>query len=160
MLQKAGVVVKLRQLDLVGKSQCHIDAHLILRLVRPVTPLFLALPVLDGGHSLVSHDLLHIVGNAVFVPEFPDRKAAVLTLAPVGKQQVRIDDCLPPENIVEKLVRDPDIREYIQIRLPPGSGTGFFLGGGFFLQSAHIIAVLKMQVVPETIPEDFHIHKF
>ena len=93
-------------------------------------PFFFALPVLNGGQRLVPDDFLYIVGNAVFIAEFPDGEAAVLPLAPVGEQQIRVDDGLPPENVPEELVRNLNVGEYIQIRLPPGPGAGFFLGGG------------------------------
>ena len=158
MFQEAGVVIVFNPLHPIGERKGHGQLDFIIRLIFPVTSLSLAVPCLNARQSRFSGEFLHIVGNPVFIQEPQFFHAAVFLLMPIEEQQIRVDNCLPFQNIPEILRRDADFSKDFQVRQPVNLCTGFLYFDRGLFQATDIDALFKMQLVTEAIPIDFHVH--
>ena len=158
MFQPAGIVIVFQSLYLIGKSQSHIQLHLIGRLILTVTALSLAAPVLYGSQCVFSGDFPHIVCNTIFVEILSFGKSAVSFFFSVEEQQVRVDNCLPPQSVTEIIIWYFDLCKNVQIRQPVSSCASLLLLGRLLLQSAYIDTLFEMQVVLKAVTNDLYVH--
>ena len=146
VLQKTGVVVVFQQADCVGKAERDVRFEFVFGLVLTVAPLCLHVPGNRQGQAVLADQFGEIVGDAVGIAVGVFRKAAVLLLGAEDKGDARIDDRLPPQQVLKKCNRNADIGEDLQVRLPMHHSTGapgFFAGEGTLLQLAVHLALAE-----------------
>ena len=150
-------MVILQKLHPVGEAERYRQLDLVLVLVGAVAAPLLGLPILDAGQALVAGDLAHIVGDTVFVEEGLLGEAAVRLFQTQDEAQPLVDHRLALEHVAEEVVRDGDVGEDLQVRLPALAAAGLAAARFLTGKAAHVFALFKMQVVFVSVSENLHI---
>ena len=158
VLQPGGVVIKLQQLHLVGKTEGGAHPHLIVGLVLPVAAGGLRLAGEHRGQRVGPGGLPDIVGDAVFVAValLPGLAGGGVGLFFVGKGQSQpcVDHRLAAQHIFIIAGRHVDVGEHLVVRLPVDDAAGAAALVGLLFQAAHVLAPGKVQVIVEAVPVD------
>ena len=98
-----------------------------------------------------------MVGNAVLV--------VILEFLPAHlvveeKQHARVDDGLPLDGVLVIFEGNIDVGKDLQIRLPLDAGTGLSTLPRLLLQTAHILAVFKVQREAGAVAVNLRVHIF
>ena len=162
MLQPGRVVVVFQQLHLVGEAERRTHLYLIVRLVFAVTAGSFALAAEHRGQAVLARRLSYIVGDAVLIAPalLPRLAGGGVFLLFVGEVegQARVDDSLTAEDIFIVAAGDVDVGKDLIVRLPVDDAAGAAALVGFFVQAAHVLALLEVEVVVEAVPVDVSGH--
>ncbi len=115
--------------------------------------------MLDSGKSLVLGYFLNVVGDAVLVEELGLVEASGLVLGAENEEDIRVNDRLTLEDIMEELVRDLDISKHLEVRTPAGLGTGMLLFTGLLFETADVVALLEVELILEAVANDLNVHE-
>ena len=158
MLQPGRVVVVFQQLHLVGEAERRAHLYLIVRLVFAVTAGGFALAAEHRGQAVLARRLSYIVGDAVLIAPalLPRLAGGGVFLLFVGEVegQARVDDSLTAEDIFIVAAGDVDVGKDLIVRLPVDDAAGAAALVGLFVQAAHILALLEVEVVVEAVAVD------
>ena len=159
VLKEAGVVVILTELDPVGEAEGDRELDPVILLILPIAAGPLGLPVFGGGEAVFADQLLQIVRDAVLVAE--DRLLRLIARF-IDKLELDagVDNRLPLDGVKEVFRRDVDIGKDLKVGPPALAGAGLVVRGGGFLHFAGKLALLKMEVILITVPEDLDVEVF
>ena len=162
MLQPGRVVVIFQQLHLVGEAERRAHLYLIVRLVFAVTASSFALAAEHRGQAVLARRLSYIVGDAVLIAPalLPRLAGGGVFLLFVGEVegQARVDDSLTAEDIFIVAAGDVDVGKDLIVRFPVDDAAGAAALVGLFVQAAHILALLEVEVVVEAVAVDVSSH--
>ena len=142
---------------LIGKAQRRRDLHLIFRLVLPVAPLALGLPILGHGHGTILGELGDIVQNALFIEEVPGIEFPRGNLPAEAEGDAGVDHGLALERVLEEVHRHVDVGEHVEVWEPVEERAGLLPVGGGLLHLPHQLAMLKVEVVAVAVPADHRV---
>ena len=157
VLQPAGVVVVFQTLHGVGECERDVHLDLIVRLVGAVAAGGSTAAEVYRRQGLIPYQFVGIVGDAVLVQIL---KLLGVRAGLVGEHQRHtvVDDGLAAQHIFEGFRRDSDIGKDLSVGLPADDRAGALALERFFLQTAHILAFLEVEVVVETVAVDIGSH--
>ena len=138
---------------LLGEAEGNGNFQLHFRPVVRVPAPALRLPIHGHGESIVPHQLLDILLDAVRVAEFFLLKFSAHLIAE-AEGDALVYHCLAAQHIPVVFHGDVDIREHLLVRLPVEHGAGLLAVSRLLFQAADISAPLKVQVVAAAIPAD------
>ena len=146
-------MVVLDDLHRVGEAEGHRQLHLVLGLVRPVAAPALGLPEHGLGEGILPGQLPHVVHDAVVVLEIGGLKPPAHLVAE-AEGHPGVDHRLALHHVQVEVHRDIDVGEHVQVGLPVEAGAGLFPVVGGLGQSAHVLALLKVEGVLKPVPVD------
>ena len=158
VLEPGRVVVILQHLHLVGEAERRAHLHLIFGLVVPVAAGGLALAAEHRGQAVFARRLSDIVGDAVLVapallPRLAGGRVFLLLIGEV-EGQARVDDGLTAENILVVAAGHVDVGKDLVVRLPVDDAAGAASLERLFVQAAHILALLEVEMIVEAVAVD------
>ncbi len=139
--------------DLLAETEGSGDFQLHFRPVFRVPAPALRLPECGHGEGIVPYQLFNVLPDTAFIAVFLGFKFSAYLIAEL-EMHPGVHHRLAFEHIPVVLHGNVDICKYLPIRLPVEFGAGLFPVGRLLFQAALVSSLLKVQIIPKSVPAD------